>query len=227
MVQSIPRIFLKCTIEENPGTKCGTWVPSGSNLHIHQKSALESNGPKHGQEFPKVPSIVQGKKPCFYGPWACRTASGTLGIPCGLKGLHKHKNQQWNNEANWLENCVALHWQQILNIATKGTTCFSKTHVCREASQAFPMPKQWNNKHICSLAPKLNAAWHCNGTCNCIAMSNPWEPGCRAWGTQESIQFFSKQTCFYGPDKLRGAPGNLGIPCCLMMFMGLLAKLKV
>jgi len=44
-----PALFLNCTLEENPGTKHGPWLPSGSNLHIHNKSTLESNGAKHGQ----------------------------------------------------------------------------------------------------------------------------------------------------------------------------------
>ena len=49
-----PSIFRNCTLRENHCTNYGPWLPSGSNLHCHQKPALGLNGLRHGQDFSKL-----------------------------------------------------------------------------------------------------------------------------------------------------------------------------
>jgi len=50
-VQSIAKNFPKFTLGGNPGTNYKPWLPSGSNLHSHQKSTLGLNDSRHVQAF--------------------------------------------------------------------------------------------------------------------------------------------------------------------------------
>ena len=74
-------------MRENPGPNYGPWLPSGSNLHSHQKSALGLTGSMHGQAFSEIAPLEKTLAPIM-NP-GCQVAAIFTAI----------KNQHWETMA--------------------------------------------------------------------------------------------------------------------------------